>query len=41
MYIVQKLDEIFCRNQLAPFDLWFDLVLESLLIFCLDDLIYW
>jgi hypothetical protein len=28
MYIVQKLDEIFCRHQLGPFDLWYDLVLE-------------
>jgi hypothetical protein len=28
MYIVQKLDEIFCRLQLGPFDLWCDLVLE-------------
>jgi hypothetical protein len=30
MYIVQKLDEIFCRHQLGPFDLWCDLVLECL-----------
>jgi hypothetical protein len=30
MYIVQKLDEIFCRHQLGPFDLWCDLVLEFL-----------
>jgi hypothetical protein len=30
MYIVQKLDEIFCRYQLGPFDLWCDLVLEFL-----------
>jgi hypothetical protein len=28
MYIVQKLDEIVCRHQLVPFDLWCDLVLE-------------
>jgi hypothetical protein len=36
---LQRLDEIFCRHQLGPFALWFDLVLEfSLLIFCLDDL---
>jgi hypothetical protein len=33
---VQMLDEIFCRHQLGPFDLWCDLVLEF--IFCLDDL---
>jgi hypothetical protein len=39
MYIVQKLDEIFCRHQLGPFDLWCDLVLGFLsLFFCLDDL---
>jgi hypothetical protein len=39
MYIVQKLGEIFCRNQLGPFDLWCDLDLGFLLlIFCLDDL---
>jgi hypothetical protein len=25
MYIVQMLDEIFCRHQLGPFDLWCDL----------------
>jgi hypothetical protein len=25
MYIVHKLDEIFCRHQLGPFDLWCDL----------------
>jgi hypothetical protein len=30
MYIVQKLDEIFCRHQLDPFDLGCDLVLEFL-----------
>jgi hypothetical protein len=30
MYIVQKLDDIFCRHQLSPFDLWCDLVLEFL-----------
>jgi hypothetical protein len=30
MYIVLKLDEIFCRHQLGPFDLWCDLVLEFL-----------
>jgi hypothetical protein len=36
MYIVQKLDEIFCRHQVGPCDLWCDLVLEF--IFCLDVL---
>jgi hypothetical protein len=30
MYIVPKLDEIFFRHQLGPFDLWCDLVLEFL-----------
>jgi hypothetical protein len=30
MYIVQKLDEIFCRHKLGSFDLWFDLVLGFL-----------
>jgi hypothetical protein len=30
MYIVQMLDEIFCRHQLGPFDLWCDLILEFL-----------
>jgi hypothetical protein len=30
MYIVQKLDEIFCGRQLGAFDLWCDLVLEFL-----------
>jgi hypothetical protein len=30
MYILQKLDEIFCRHQLGPFDLWCALVLEFL-----------
>jgi hypothetical protein len=39
MYIVQKLDEIFCRHLLGPFDLWCDLVLGFLYwFFCLDDL---
>jgi hypothetical protein len=39
MYIVWKLDEIFCRHQLGPFDVWCDLVLEFLYwFFCLDDL---
>jgi hypothetical protein len=28
MYIVQQLDEIFCRYQLGPFDLWCGLVVE-------------
>jgi hypothetical protein len=30
MYVVQMLDEIFCKHQLGPFDLWCDLVLEFL-----------
>jgi hypothetical protein len=30
MCIVQPLDEIFCRHQLGPFDLWCDLVLRLL-----------
>jgi hypothetical protein len=30
MYIVRKLNEIFCRHQVGPFDLWCDLVLEFL-----------
>jgi hypothetical protein len=30
MYILQKLDEIFYKHQLGPFDLWYDLVLEFL-----------
>jgi hypothetical protein len=30
MYIVQMLDEIFCRHQLGPFGIWWDLVLEFL-----------
>jgi hypothetical protein len=30
MYIVQKLNEIFCRHQLVPFDRWCDLVLGFL-----------
>jgi hypothetical protein len=30
MYIVQKLDEIYCRHRPGPFDLWCDLVLEFL-----------
>jgi hypothetical protein len=39
MYIVQKLDEIFCGHQLGPFDLWCDLDLGFLhWFFCLDDL---
>jgi hypothetical protein len=39
MYIMQKLDEIFCRYQLVPVDLWCDLVLECpYWFFCLDDL---
>jgi hypothetical protein len=39
MYIVQILDEILCRHQLGPFDLWCNLVSEFLYwFFCLDDL---
>jgi hypothetical protein len=39
MDIVQKLDEIFCRHWLGPFDLWCDLVLEFLYwFFCVDIL---
>jgi hypothetical protein len=39
MCIVPKLDEIFCRHQLGPFDLWCDLVLGFLYwFFCLNDL---
>jgi hypothetical protein len=39
MYIVQMLDEMFCRHQVGPFDLWCDLVLKFLhWFFCLDDL---
>jgi hypothetical protein len=39
MYIVLLLDEIFCRHQLGPFDLWCHLVLGFLCwFFCLDDL---
>jgi hypothetical protein len=30
MYIVQKLDEMFCRHQLSTFDLWCDLELGFL-----------
>jgi hypothetical protein len=30
---VQKLDEVFYRHQLGPFDLWCDLVLEFLYSF--------
>jgi hypothetical protein len=30
MYIVQMLDEMFCRHQLCTFALWCDLVLEFL-----------
>jgi hypothetical protein len=30
IYIVQKLDEIFCRHQLGTFDLWCDLDLGFL-----------
>jgi hypothetical protein len=39
MYIVQKLDEIFCRHLRGPYDLWYDLVLNFFIdFFCLDDL---
>jgi hypothetical protein len=39
MYILQKLDEIFC--QLGPFDLWCDLVLGFLNDFLFGWPIYW
>jgi hypothetical protein len=39
MYSVLLLDEIFCRHQLSPFDLWCHLVLGFLCWFsCLDNL---
>jgi hypothetical protein len=39
MYIVMLQDEIFCRHQLGPFDLWCHLGLGFLCwFFCLDDL---
>jgi hypothetical protein len=39
IYVVQMLDEIFCRHQLGPFDLSCDLVLEFLYwFFCLGEL---
>jgi hypothetical protein len=39
MCTLQIFEEIFCRHQLGPFDLWCDLVLEFLYwFFCLDDL---
>jgi hypothetical protein len=39
MYIVQKLDEIFCKYQVSPLDLWCYLVQEFLYcFFCLDYL---
>jgi hypothetical protein len=39
MYIVQILDEMFCIDQLGPFNLWCDLVIEFLyFFFYLDDL---
>jgi hypothetical protein len=38
MYIVQMLDEIFCRHQLVPFDLWCDLVVGLLYLFFFADL---
>jgi hypothetical protein len=38
MYIVQKLDQMFCRHQLGSFDLLCDLVLEFLYWFFLDHL---
>jgi hypothetical protein len=39
MYILQKLDEIYCGHQLGPFDLWYGLVLEFLYwFFCLHVL---
>jgi hypothetical protein len=41
MYIVQKLDEIFCRHQLGLFDLWCDLVLDFLYLLFVGWPIYW
>jgi hypothetical protein len=39
MYIVLLLDELFCRHQLGPFELWYHLALGFLCwFFCLDDL---
>jgi hypothetical protein len=39
MYIVQKLNEIFCRHHLGPFDLWCDLDLRFLYwFFFLDNI---
>jgi hypothetical protein len=38
MYIVQMLDEIFCRHQQGSFDLWCDLDLGFLYWYFLDDL---
>jgi hypothetical protein len=39
MYIVQKLDEIFCSHQLGTFHLWCDVDLGFLYwFFCFDDL---
>jgi hypothetical protein len=39
MFIVQKMYEIFCRHQLGPFDLRWDLNIGFLFwFFCLDDL---
>jgi hypothetical protein len=41
MYIVLLLDEIFCRHQLVPFDLWCYLVLGFLCWFSFGWPIYW
>jgi hypothetical protein len=41
MYIVKKLDEIFYRHQLCPFDLWCDLVLGFLYWILFGWLICW
>jgi hypothetical protein len=41
LYIVQKLDEILCRHQLGPFDLWCDLVIGFLYWFLFGWPIYW
>jgi hypothetical protein len=38
MDIVLLLDEIFCRHQLDPFDLWYHFSRISLLIFSLGDI---
>jgi hypothetical protein len=41
MYIVLPLDEIVCRHQLSPFDLWCHLVLGFFIDFLFEWPIYW